>query len=255
MKLRFSVIAVAVVAALTVTGLAAVGGDGNAAEEGPSTTTQHERFVGLTLDDASALAETEGRLWRVAREDETYFALTGDLSPGRVTFEVDDGIVTNAQIERAAIDNPRTSDDIVEDPARADLIAAAVLRLVTVDSSFGGVDVFGDFRVARIVGSNGSPLAPLDLELIAASLEDQGTVQFIDDPQAEIAALVEDPPAGVAVSVAVITVERIELLDDRAEIELHLWCGSLCGVYLTYDATPTADGWEITGTTGPIAVS
>ncbi len=255
MKLRFSVIAAALAAALAVAALAAAGGDGDEAEGGPNTATQQERFVGLTLDDASALAETEGRLWRVAREDETYFALTDDLSPGRVTFEVDDGIVTNAQIERAAIDDPPAGDEIVEDPARAELIAAAVLRLVTVDSSFGGADVFGDFRVARIVGSDGSPLAPLDLELIAAALEDHGSVRFIDDPQAEIAALFDDPPAGAAVWVAVVTVERIYLLDDRAEIELHLWCGSLCGVYLTYEATPTDGGWEIIGTTGPIAVS
>jgi hypothetical protein len=53
----------------------------------------------------------------------------------------------------------------------------------------------------------------------------------------------------------VVNVERIDLLDDRAEIELGVWCGSLCGVYVTYEATPMDGGWEITDTPGPIAMS
>ena len=251
MKLTFTFIGAAVLVAVTATGLAAAGGDGDEAADGPAdSATQQERFVGISLDDAAALAETEGRLWRVAREDDTDFALTSDLNPGRLTFEVDDGIVTSAQIERPSTDPP-AGEEVIEDPARAALIAAAALRLVTFDNSFGGADVFDDIRVARTVGSDGSPLAPLDLELIAGTLSDLGIVRFIYDPDAEIATLFDASPAGVAV----VAVERIDLFDDRAEIELRLWCGSLCGVYLTYGAAPVDGGWEITGTIGPIAVS
>lgn len=251
MKLRFTISAAVLLAALVVTGFAAAGGDGDEAAEGPAgPATQQERFVGLTLDEAAALAETEGRVWRVAREDTTDFALTGDLNPGRVTFEVDDGIVTSAQIERLTTGRPG-GDAVIQDPARAELIAAGVLRLVTVDNSFGGADVFDDFRLARTVGADGSPLAPLDLELIADTLSDLGTVRFINDADAEIAALFDESPQGVAV----VAVQRIDLLDDRAELELRLWCGSLCGVFLTYEAAPTDGGWEITGTIGPIAIS
>ena len=51
------------------------------------------------------------------------------------------------------------------------------------------------------------------------------------------------------------TVSTLLLLDDRAEIGMELWCGSLCAVYLTYGAEPAPDGWTITGPVGPIAMS
>ena len=95
------------------------------------------------------------------------------------------------------------------------------------------------------------PLQGLDLELIAATLSDLRTVRFVDDADAEIGVLFEESPAGVAV----VSVEDILLLDDRAEVELRLWCGSLCGVLLTYQAVPDDSGWNIVGTVGPIARS
>ena len=53
-------------------------------------------FVGLPLDDAGRKADGEGRAWRIGREDDELFALTADYDPDRLTFEVDDGIVTEA---------------------------------------------------------------------------------------------------------------------------------------------------------------
>ena len=130
------------------------------------TATQGESFVGLTVSEATARAEDEGRPWRIARQDDEAFALTDDLRPGRVTFEIDDGTVTSAVIEQPNTDSP--DDAIAEDPARASLIAAAVKRLLTVDNGFDGVVVFDDIRVARVIGSDpGRPLQSLDLELIA----------------------------------------------------------------------------------------
>ena len=146
--------------------------------------------------------------------------------------------------------DPPPGEGPLEDQDRAELIAAAVRRLVTADSSIGASEFFREFRVGRFT-DDGAPLAPLALELIAASLSEFGTVQFIDDAAAETAALFGEEPSGVAV----VAVDRVDLLDDRAEVELWLWCGSLCGVWLTYEAIPGAAGWEIVGTTGPIAVA
>ena len=42
-----------------------------------------------------------------------------------------------------------------------------------------------------------------------------------------------------------VSVDRILLLDDRAEVELRYWCGSLCAVFLTYEAVPDHNGWTI----------
>ncbi len=212
--------------------------------------TQSESFVGLTISEATALAEDEGRPWRIGRQDDEEFGFDGDLVPGRVTFEIDEGTVTSATIEHESV--PPPGDAIVEDPARADLIAVAVKRLLTVDNSFGGVDVFDDIRIARVVGSDpDQPLGGLDLDLIDATLSELGAVRYIDDADAEIGVLFEESPAGVAV----VSVEDILLLDDRAEVELRLWCGSLCGVFVTYEAVPDDGGWNIVGTVGPIAMS
>ncbi len=250
MKLRYGVAGAVLILALAVGIAIAIGGDEEGSHGPTDTATQSESFVGLTTSEATALAKDEGRAWRIGRQDDEAFVLTDDLVPGRVTFEIDDGTVTSAFIERPSTPSP--SDNIAEDPARAGLIAAAVKRLLTVDNSFGGVDVFDDIRVAAVIGSDpGQPLQGLDLELISATLSELGAVRYVDNADTESEALFEESPAGVAV----VSVERILLLDDRAEVELRLWCGSLCGVFLTYEAVPDNNGWTIVGTIGPIAMA
>lgn len=249
MKLRFGLIGAALLVALIVAIVAVAAGDDEETTGPEDSGSGNEGFVGLVVDDAATLAESQDRQWRIRRDDDMQFVLTDDLIPGRVTFEVDDGIVTVAEIELPNTDPPGAP--VVEDTAVAELIASGLFRLLTVDNSFGGADVFTDIRVARSIGFTGNALAPLELELIADTLTELGSVRFIDDADAEINTLFDAPPAGVAV----VVVERIDLFDDHAELELRLWCGSLCGVFLTYEAVPTDGGWEITGTTGPIAVS
>ena len=248
MKRRYGIAGVVLILGLTVAGVAVAIDDGSAGSDGPATPS--ETFVGLTLSDATSLAEDEGRPWRIARQDGEIFALTDDLVPGRVTFEIDDGTVTSTIIEQPNTDSP--DDAIVEDRARADLIAAALKRLLTVDNGFGGIDVFDDIPVASVIGSDPrQALQALDLALIAEALSELGAVSYIDDADAEIEALFDLSPAGVVV----VSVEDVLLLDDRAELELRLWCGSLCAVFLTYEAVPLDGAWSIVGTTGPIAMS
>ncbi len=251
MKLRYGIAGAVLILGLAAGGIAAAVGDGATGSDGPTDTpTQSENFVGLTVSAATARAEDEGRPWRIGRQDDESFALTDDLVPGRVTFEIDDGIVTSAIIEQPNTDSP--GDAIAEDPARAGLIAASVKRLLTVDNGFGGVDVFDDIRVAAVIGSDpGQALRDLDLELIAATLSELGTVRFVDNADAESEALFAESPSGVAV----VSVDDVLLLDDRAEVELRYWCGSLCAVFLTYEAVPDDAGWTIVGTIGPIAMA
>jgi hypothetical protein len=255
------VVAAVVALALTIGGVAVAGDDGrgddgetrptNQGNDLPSDgPTGSETFVGLSVEDVVTRAENEGRLWRIARQDDEGFVLTDDLVPGRVTFEVDAGTITSAVIEQPNTDSP--TDATVEDPARADLIAAAVKRLLTIDNQFDSADVFDDIRVASVIGTNpGRPLRGLDLEVIAATLSEVGTVRFVDDAEAESESAFTDSTQGVAV----VSVTELLLLDDHAEVELQLWCGSMCVVYLTYEAVPDGDGWHIIGTKEPIAVS
>ena len=258
MKLRYGVAGAVLILGLAGGGIAIAIGDGEAGSDGGETVsdgptdtpTQGESFVGQSISEATALAEAEGRPWRIARQDDQSFVNTDDLVPGRVTFEIDDGTVTSAIIEQPNTDSP--GDAIAEDAARAGLIAAAVKRLLTVDNGFDGVVVFDDIRVATVIGSDpGQPLQRLGLELIAETLSELGAVRFVDNADTESEALFEESPAGVAV----VSVDRILLLDDRAEVELRYWCGSLCAVFLTYEAVPDDNGWNIVGTTGPITMS
>ena len=136
MRLRYG-IAGAVLLALAVGGIATAIAGGEGGDDGLNeTVAQGEPFVGLTISEATALAEDEGRTWRVGRQDDEGFVLTDDLVPERVTFEIDNGTVTSATIESPSV--PSADDVIVEDPSRADLIAVAVKRLLTVDNGFGG---------------------------------------------------------------------------------------------------------------------
>jgi hypothetical protein len=251
MKLRYGVAGAVLILGLAAGGIATAIGDGEAGSDGPANTApQTETFLGLTLAEATALAEDAGIPWRLGRQDGEALALTDDLVPGRVTFAIDDGTVTSAEIEQSDTESP--GDVTAEDPARADLIAAAIKRLLTVDNGFGGVDVFDDIRIATVIGSDPSqPLQALDLELIAAALSELGAVSYIDDADTETEALFDESPSGVAV----VSVDDVLLLDDRAEVELRYWCGSLCAVFLTYEAIPGDSGWNIVGTTGPIAMS
>jgi heat shock protein HslJ len=207
-------------------------------------------FIDLTRNAAIQLAVDQGRLWRISRQDDEFFAHDAQLLVGRVTFEIDNGNITSASIERDTPPDP--GSDLVEDPAQANLIADAIQRLLTVDNSFGRADVFDDIRIATVIGADpDQPLQFLDLEMIATAVSELGTVHYIDDADTEINALFAESPDGVAV----VSVERLLILDDRAEVEMRLWCGSLCGVFLTYEAEPQNGGWNIIGTTGPIAMS
>jgi hypothetical protein len=118
---------------------------------------------------------------------------------------------------------------------------------VIVDNSFGGADVFDDIRIATVIGADpDQPRQYLDLETITAALTELSPVHYIDDAYAEIKALFEESPAGAAV----ISVERVLMLDDRTDIGMRLWCGFLCGVFLTYEAVLQDGGWDIIGPPG-----
>jgi hypothetical protein len=189
------------------------GGDIAAEGEDPATSS---RFIGLVVDDAAALAESEGRQWRISRDGAEFFAMDAALVEGRVTFEVDDGTITSASIESTfGSSGPEPDDDVTDDPVLA------------------------------------QSLQPLALELIAESLQGDALVKFTQSPDAEIADLT-DREAGAA---AVAKIEDVRAGEDRAEIDLSLWCGNVCGVYLTYEAELDTGRWNISGTAGPIAVA
>jgi hypothetical protein len=89
------------------------------------------------------------------------------------------------------------------------------------------------------------------LELIAAAIQADTAVKFTQNPDAEIADLAASQTSGVAV----VEIEDIRIDGNQAEVDLGLWCGTVCGICLTYEAELEAEAWSITGTVGPITVS
>ena len=235
------------------------GSDGEDASDGASDQqagdTAGSSFIGLTRDQASALAESEGRHWRISREDSTSFGMNDDIDVGRVTFELDDGLVTVANIEEPFEDTTDPSVPVTQaEQDAAAILAAAVTRLLTIDHGFGdGPSPFTGVHIADAFGGlGGAPLAPLQLEVIAAAANENGfNVQYIDDPRALAEKLFSDTPPGAAV----LTIDALHLETGRAEVELQLWCGSLCAIYLTYEVVETNGVWTVTGPIGPIAMS
>ena len=57
-----------------------------------------KKYIGLTPEKATELAEKENLRWRVTKENDERFLLTQDIASNRVNFEVEDNIVTKAEI-------------------------------------------------------------------------------------------------------------------------------------------------------------
>ncbi|MDR9451382.1 MAG: hypothetical protein RI637_09215, partial [Acidimicrobiia bacterium] len=54
---------------------------------------------------------------------------------------------------------------------------------------------------------------------------------------------------------AIITLGPVSIDGNDATIDMEMWCGGLCGIWLTYELEVGDAGWEVLGTVGPIAVS
>ena len=53
-----------------------------------------DEFIGLTEAEAAELADESGLVWRTVRVDGESFAVTQDLVPSRLNFEIDEGVIT-----------------------------------------------------------------------------------------------------------------------------------------------------------------
>ncbi len=135
----------------------------------------------------------------------------------------------------------------------AELEAEAIALLVSVDNSFGsGADPFEIVNIGTLIGGDADrPIDPRAHDLIETALEGSAEIVFVSDIEASIDELFEQNTAGVAVA----NIEDVRIDGESAELDMRLWCGSLCGVFLTYEAELRNTGWEIVGTTGPIAIS
>ena len=147
------------------------------------------------------------------------------------------------------------------DSATAEVMAASLRQVATVDHTFGqGPPPFTRYLVQASTDpgagdgtSSGEsrPLTDTEQTAIAAALENLGAVEFIDDPDEW---RTEDLAPTVEGSV-ILGVGEPSIDGNTALVPVSLWCGGLCGTWLTYRVELSDGTWTVTGIAGPIAVS
>lgn len=175
------------------------------------------------------------------------------------------GVGAAACHSASSSDAARPATDVAttqSDPG-AEVMAAAVSRLVTRDHTFGqGSHRFTEYLIqSRIDPAAGDPMGSAEsatrrltgversrIEFVVAPL---GPVRFIDDPDDWRTENLEPTIEGSVI----VGVGEPRITGGTALVPVSLWCGGLCGTWLTYRLT-WADGvWRVKGTKGPGAVS
>ncbi|MCI0635003.1 MAG: hypothetical protein L0206_13975 [Actinobacteria bacterium] len=86
---------------------------------------------------------------------------------------------------------------------------------------------------------------------ILASLTGLPNLRFVGDFELIRDRIFADELQGAGL----LTVGPIEGDGDRARVDARSYCGSLCAHWMTFVIQEGPEGWEVTGTTGPVAVS
>jgi hypothetical protein len=170
-----------------------------------------------------------------------------------------------AATSHPASDTPSTTDDVAE---QIGIYAAVISRLVTQDHTFGqGTSPFehvyvvnGPISAAGATEAAPNPFGPASDPFppdVIAGIEDElvdlPPVRFVHD--GNDVRLGEQGMQGVKDNGVIITLGRVAWKDGQVNVATGLWCGRLCGQWLTYVLVEDDGRWEITGTTGPISIS
>lgn len=154
-----------------------------------------------------------------------------------------------------------------ESDARPDespqILAAAVHELITENHTFGdGPPPFTEYLIQSSLdpfagnptadgGAEARQLTDEERAAVELAVEPFGPVRWIDDPRDF---QTEDLSPAIEGAV-IIGVGEVSFDGDDALVPVSLWCGGVCGTWLTYRLTLSDAGWAVTGTEGPIAVS
>lgn len=160
-------------------------------------------------------------------------------------------------------DPPDPTAEVAADPDDdvPTLMAAALEQLVTVDNTFGGgPPPFTEYLIqSHLAADAGSPtagdagraLTTAERDAIEGVIRPLGAVRWIEDPDEwRTDDLQPTIDGAVILGVGEPTIDGASAL-----VPVSLWCGGLCGTWLTYRLDGADDGWQVTGTDGPIAIA
>lgn len=143
-----------------------------------------------------------------------------------------------------------------------EMMAAALEQLVTVDHTFGqGPPPFTEYLLqastdpfaGSATGGGGKSrlLTDDERQAIEAVISGFGPVRWIDDPDEW-----RTPELRPTVDGAVILgIGEATIEGETGVVPVSLWCGGVCGTWLTYGLEQVDGAWAVTGIEGPVAMS
>jgi hypothetical protein len=143
-----------------------------------------------------------------------------------------------------------TSTTVSESPAVDEILVQATMHLLRNDTTFGEGHVFPKVLVVDRM-KDGAPLTSDQMAALSTAISKLSEVEFIGDPKD----FITDDLRPTIDGAAIITLGPVTIDGSDATIDMEMWCGSLCGIWLTYALEVGDAGWEVLGTVGPIAVS
>jgi hypothetical protein len=141
------------------------------------------------------------------------------------------------------------------------VMAATLEELVTVNHTFGqGPPPFTQYLIQSHTDVDAGPgdttgarrpLTTAERRAIEEAIDPLGSVRWIDDP----AEWRTDDLRPVVAGSAILGVGEPTVDGGSALVPVSLWCGGLCGTWLTYRLDMVHGAWRVAGTEGPITIA
>lgn len=152
-----------------------------------------------------------------------------------------------------------------DETAYAEIYAAAIRQLYTVDHTFGDAPpnwptIYVVSRTDDSVGggealTEGAELPAETQEAISAALSDLPAEIVWIASREEAPISDEDGTVGGGDAI-IVTLGNVAVTDeDTVEVPASLYCGMLCATGMTYVIEQVDGTWQVTGTTGPVWIS
>lgn len=180
--------------------------------------------------------------------------------------------VPERELQASPATSPQTEEPTEQPGPRAqaevEIYSAVIRRLVTEDHTFGSgespfkqvfvvdgpIEDAGDpMNGSAAFGPSPHPFTPEVKEGIAEELNDLPPLEFVSNANEVRSG--EDGMEGPKGNGVIVSLGPIEPHKNKTHVSNMLWCGGLCGQWLTYVLEESEGDWNITGTTGPSAIS
>lgn len=138
----------------------------------------------------------------------------------------------------------------VDEAWTTEILVQATMHLLRNDTTFGQGHVFPTVLVVDHL-KDGTLLTAGQIDALNSAISSLSDVQFIPDQDD----FITDDLHPTIEGAAIITLGAPDIDGHEATIDMGMWCGGLCGIWLTYALEVGDAGWEVLGTVGPIAIS